>query len=639
MAYNVQYFLPFTDFMGAPWRIDLSLKDGAMQPNPVQMTGTGSPLSLDKRNNGESLFTAVVPTVCTINYVVTSDNDPQPEIFFDTESDTWMVSVYKDGVLYWRGFMDGKSSNYSWMPYPYTFTLTASDFDFMKGIPANVNLSGLLYYDFVTIGDFLNRTLLQSLPYEGVIKVSYSRTPQSISPLTITEGVYIHTDAIYNFLKGPANVYESIEIFARSLGARWFFEEGSYWLQFISDIGMSPQNVITISADNVTGTTDSVAGLFSWMGNTSFDTVVYRDGSQEVVLNRGLKSKLFSYDLKTINKVKNFDWRTDMQSPFDDWEGDTTGFFQRVGDGSAEDIYKLRIPDFTAPGARSIWSRIPVRVGQRVRVNLKSKPFLTLGGPSTNRFEVFTKSLVLLVEAGTIGTLQQRYLTAGGQWSTGSGSAGGSGENEYYHVGGNPATAEIGQLDILSDPIPALEGVSNYELLLLVYDSGINENPPPGSNYYTEFYPPFLGIYDSVYTKYEESIVNNGKLSLVDSDETMFYLDNGQDAYSNTLYYNNGSAFVPIPNNDWTGSKTIDEIAVRQYVDIQARTTNSVMGAFMSNQLTFQDGVFLRDKAGMRTGIVRDNYNVAESSHSLMCQQVLPEGSANATYTVTPIKT
>lgn len=627
--YNTQYILRFEDINSVSWRVELALKEGPVTETPRELSGTDAPLMLDKRNNDETLYAPIIPTVGTIQYYVTSADDPQPEIFFDLEVDTWMVRVYKSNALNWIGFLDGKSNNYSWMPYPFAISLTATDFDFMNGVTADINLNGVLHYTYITLGEFFDRTLFHSLPYDDKqLRIAYSKTPDVISSIFLTEGLFIHTDSIFSFVDGPQNVYAALEKLVRSLGARMFFEDGAYWIQLLQDIGTYTQDVLFLSAEDIEGQKQPVSGLASYIGNSVLDDLIYRDASQQITLNRGLKFQQFDYELKAINMLKNFDWRDNTQPPFANWQNEEMGpsFYSRVGTGDgAADPFRLIVPP-GFDGAGLLSDVIPARRGQVIQVSVRNRAFITLPGGSGAFPEDFKISVHV-----TITLSDDRYfLDAGGNWISGTDSPP-SDTSISFTVSPNGETAET---VILSKPIPNDIPLEAQHVAVFIFNSTIDPDPPAGTTYYSELYPISVGVFSTRYTHVMESVTNNKNYSLNDEDVEMFYLDSGEEAYSNTLFYSLLGDYIPLPLNNWTGEKTIDEIAVMQYIDSRASTNIAVIGSFMSSKFYFYNGIYLRDKPGYRMAVLRDNYNVKAAVHEMMCAQLSPEGTADANYSV-----
>lgn len=629
--YNVQYRIDFDDDMGSVWRVDLLLKDGPALLEPIQLTYDGTPLILDKQNNDENKFYPIIQTKCTIKYVCRIDetNDPDPELFIVINNDDWLVNIYKDSAIWFKGFIEsGGSTSYPWVPRPFAFSMTVVDFSFAKTIKIDLNESGLFKYDYITIGDFINRSLFLSLGYDNaVLNILYSKKPAVIGSDKITQ-LYVHTDAFYDFEEGPNYVYDALEKFVVSVGARMFHEQGAYWIQFIEDIGTEPQTILQVTPGNLIGEYISVLDTSTVMGNTPGDELVYLDRSQEMGFNKSLKTQQFIYDLKAINKLVNFDWRTDLFAPYDNWQSAPAdaGKFIRSGAGGYADPYRIQVLDDALLSGNLQSDPIPVQSGQLIEIHVKNKGFLTLGSPSDEDFTLSTNIIVVLIDIDAPEDLYD--MDASGEWVQAPFDPRITFDNK---VGKDPSITEI-----ISKPIPNLPGI-NLGIIIAIVGTTIDKAPPPGSSFYTELYPVFVGVFTTRYVQYVEKVDSNEKYSYIGEDQKMFFLDNQDAGYSNNFFYNDGSDYLPLPAKNWTNDKNIDEIAVKLTADEQAITTRTVTGTFRSNTINFTQSVLLRDKDFIPCMQIRDKYNVKKCTHDMMVIQLLEEGAASTVYTVTPV--
>lgn len=634
-SYGVLYRVEFDDVDNVKWRIDICQKDLSDLTTPYMLETAAEPLRIEKSNNDESIFTPILKTNYIITYMVTDDPAcPTPETFIYIENDTFLVNSYKDGQLEWKGFISPDNNTYPWVITPFTFQITATDFSFSESDPIDLNDPTLFLYGHITLGDFFKRTLFHSIGYDDpVLKILYSLKPDTIGAGKITDSLYLHTDAFYSFTDGPRFSFDCLTQWLRSTRARMFFSAGSYWLQYFEDIGSPDQQIITITPGDTSGVISTNVDTVVSLGNGVFDEIVYKDQTQEIQIAKALKQQVFNYQLKPINAIKNFDWRTQTQSPFTDWEGGNSHFYQRIGTGSADDMFSLHIEDYPSGVFDSIWSRIAVLPNQLVEVEFKINSFLTLSSPTPGvTYSIYLKAVVVLVKAGEIGP--RRWLGQDGKWNVIT--DGSVGEAEYYHIEAKP-TGEVGTLSVTSDPVPTIAGVDNLEILIVIVDTNITPGPPSGSTYFTELAPVFGRIYNDPYTSFREKIVNAPKYSYVaDDDDSLFFMDIGDISYSNTIFYDDDGTKKALPLEDWDGD-SIDQFAVKLAADMQARPAIGVMGDFLSTKINFHHGVTLSDKADMLMMQVRDKYSVKSGVHSLLLAELIPKGSATSQYSVTKL--
>jgi hypothetical protein len=613
--YNIVYRMPFDDMLGVAWRIDFLEKDGAITADPLILIGSDSPLKLDKQNRDENQFSPIIKTTATVTYIYRGGSDPAPETFIDIENDKFIIEVYKNNTLEWKGFLNGDNNTYPWLPVPFSFTLTATDFTFMDSTLIDLNETDLFLYDYITLGDFFNRTLFYATGYSDIsLKILYNKKPAVIGTSELT-ALYIHTDAFYDFINGRDFVTICLERLLTSIGARLFYAAGSYWMQFLQDIGTSPQTILTITPDDLIGTTSINLDTNIIMTNGIGSELTYLGRSQNVLITKALKQQSFNYDIKTINQLINFDWHAFNSGHPDDW-GPATGMtFERHGSGSVEDPYVLR--NFTTPDSffRAIQQQLSVNSGQRLSIQFK-----VVGN--------YAKNLAIGFTLGIASTAQYA-LTSGGTWgpyNTGSVS------NIVFPL--EISSSNTGTFEITTDPIPA-NAVNDLHISIGVINAA--DTVPGGETPYIDIYPVFLGIFNDEYISYTEKVVNPKKYSLIADDFPLFFLDIQQFNISNTIYYDDAGVKTPLPAKDWSG-KSIDEIATKLRADQQARPGFSVLGDFTSNALSFQQMVSLYDKDMKPELIIRDSYQVRQCKHSIMVSEIMEEDAANAIYTITPVR-
>lgn len=639
-TYGTIYRMQFRDKKDLLWRVDFRLKSAGDTDTPLMLQyGGGEPVMIDWSNSDEDPFATVIGSKASITYYRSSDTDPSPETFINIEEDEWLIDISKlpdnsTPVLFWRGFVKPDNNKYRWLSMPYDFTINAVDFTFSKGTTIDLNDTNLFLYDFITVGDFIKRSLFHSIGYDdSIAKILFTIKPDVIGSDLITQSLYIHTDAFYDFKDGAKFSYDTLEQLFSSVDTRIFYSAGSYWVQRVQDIGSTNQLIIIVTPDDTDGTTIENYDISQSLGNSPSDTVIYLNQTQVLTVNAAVKKQRVNYPLQGINQIKNFDWRSGTESPFLNWEGDNTGFYTRQGVGSLEDQYRIRVGDATGSTFRTIRSRVAVAVNQLVRLELKAKSYLTLPAVDAVTYGVYLKAVIVLVNAGGLSPL--KWLGTDGKWNNVTG--GNVGEDEYYHISSNPKNnTNTGTIEILSEPIPAVTGISSYQVLVVIVDSGITPDPPSGSTFYTELYPAFLRVYNDPYVKIQEDIVNSKKYSLIPSPKEKFFLDIQDAGLSNTIFYDDVGVKKALPFNDWDG-KTIDETVLRGELDQQNKPGYSFDGDVFSNELSFHHAITLTDFENKTMMLLRDKYSIMSCVHSIYATEIMPIGEEIGTYTVTPL--
>lgn len=637
MAYTLTYKLTFPDIHSvapATWEILFNKKDGPVV-DVINLTGSAEPLTIEWSNSDEDKFSPIIGSKATIGYMYQGlPGEPKPDEFIKCQEDSWLIIINRNGQLYWKGFIKPDNNNYPFLHVPFEFRMNATDyFQGMKSQYIDLNDPILFLYDYITLAEVINRTLFHAVVYDdAVLRVLTTICPDVVSDSSaLFDELYIHTDAFYDFQKGPLTVYECLTMLCQSVGMRMFYAAGSYWMQRISDLDQEQFTVYQLRP-NEPVTIETVVNVVRQLGTSApQNDMYYLDRTQGIVITPALKEQEFNFKLKAINQIKNFDWRTNTQSPFDNWEGDSTGFYQRVGIGSAEDPFRLRITKAAPSTFRSIWSRLQVESLQRCQFQVKGK--------SVNA--AYTKVIAVLVERGDVAPI--RWLDTSGKWQEVTG--GNVGEDEYWHLDYNKK-GDNGTITVTSEPIPVISSVSAMDVLLVIIDTEKRQGlvPDPGSNFYGELYPVFGRIFSNTYTDIEESITNNGTFSLKPALREFFFLDTQDSSLSNTLFYDDAGTKKALPAKNWRSMKDasiplrdLDEHLAYSYLDAMQEAIYNIESDVFANALEFHNVVKCSDMPGVQFMVVRDKYSVRNCKHSLMIPEVKKEGTATGVYEVTPV--
>lgn len=621
MAYGLTYRMQFTDRKGLPWRMDLLLKDGPQLSSPIIIPNiSAEPLRIEYGKD-EDLTAPIIESKAFITYIV-DGVAPAAETFINIDEDTWLVEIYQGVVpaLYWKGFIKPDNNRYPWLYPPYEFTINAVDFTFSKAVPMNLNDgAGLLLYDHISFSQVLARTLFQSIGYTDVIlKILYSLKPAVLLADPITTSLLFHTDAFYTLENGPDLSFDALTKLMLSLRARMFYAGGSYWIQRLAEIGGATQDITTITPDDLAGIEASYPGSRRILGATPLSDIYYLDRSQELSVNASIKQQEANYQLKAINQIKNFDWRTDTQSPFTDWEGDTTGFFQRIGTGGYQDLYKLHIIPPPPATTRQIWTRLSAVTGQVFELNLRADAL------NAKYLQVF----VYLVDAGGITGLQR--MDEGGNWTPAAGNSTDAIQLSVENKSSN------GTLQAVSSRIPEIAGHPNLEVLFLIGHVIPVDVVPPGQDVYVNLYPVFGRLFVNNYSDIQTKIASIKTYSYIPDREDLFFMDTTDATLSNTIYYNNGSTIVPIPNNDWDG-RPIEENTARFILDTYYIPSYTFEGTVFSNTLQFNNSIQLADFSDKIMIQIRDKYSVRACTHELLLTEFKFPDSGSGAFTELPI--
>lgn len=624
--YSLTYQLNFQDQLLSNWRIDFSLKDGPIASEPIQLIGSGTPLSMERKNRNENKFEPIITTITTIEYIYRGDSDPVPETFIDIDNDTWLISVYQDGSLNWKGFLTSDNNSFPWVPAPFAFSLSATDFAFMDSTVIDLNDVNKFLYDYVTIGDMLNRTLFHATGYDSpVLHILYSKKPTVIGAGLITNKLYIHTDAFYDFIDGPMFITDCLTAFLRDIGARIFYDNGAYWMQFIEDIALPVQSIITITPTDLVGTISDNFDTAVVISNLPGAELIYTNRSQNRLISRPLKQQIFNYTLKGINKLLNFDWRDFDGNKYTSWTRFISNLvLTRSGSGSIGDPYhNIMSGGGNTDTGDFIGQTVIVHPGERVELNVKA-------------YVYWSQGVYMDIGLQPFGGIGNTYtLDSSGRWVEAPSPV--APEDRKLLTGSK--TNRLGTLQIVSDVIPS-GGAVSYTLFFNIIGPVPADDPndplPPGEYVRNEILPVFLRLFDSSYIKYRETVANQRRYSYVADPAEGFFMDGAGSSLSNTIYYDVAGVKTALPRGNWSG-KSIDEISVVQHANEQNKPTNSVMGEFRGNTLKFYQSAILYDLGGVSCIQIRDSYDVRKCIHKLMVTEIIGDADHTYTYSTVPL--
>lgn len=641
--YGVIYRMEFRDYKELLWRVDFRLKNAGDSDSPLMLVyGGASPVVIEWVNSGEDKFASIITSKASITYYCKEDSDPAPEVFIDIEDDQWMVDIYKlsnniTPTLFWRGLVRPDSNKYPWVSRPFPFTINAVDFTFSKGQIIDLNRDGVFLYDYITLGDFFNRALFLSVGYDDpTLKILFTKTPAVIGGQLLTEGIYIHTDAFYDFTDGAKFCYNCLEQLLSSIGARILFSAGTYWIQRVQDIGTPVQEVIVLSPDDVSGTIEPNLDIFQSLGNSPSDTVIYLDKSQYLTVNPGLKQQTIKFMFQAINGLHNFDWSQWDGTNFAEWVKSTVDppNITRVGSGSLEDPFKCRFTYSAGDPTLSqmidngnIGGSTVSFIGDGyMQIQIKvSASFRTVSGENLSN----VKSIGVALISSNPGT-GAFYLSTDGTWIPVDEAP----PENNYPITINPKV-QTGSMDFTSVLSPYKPG-EPFGFSIMFKNIVPEDDLPPGSQVYVDIWPIKIAYSNTSYEGVTEKIVNEKRYSFVPDDKERFFLDSATTGLSNNFYYDNSGTMTILPSNNWDG-KDIDERLLRGELDQQHKPGYSFDGDVMSNELSFHHAITLTDFGNKPMMMIRDKYDVVKCRHSIFATEIMPEDSGIGTYTVTPI--
>lgn len=632
MAYTLTYRLTFTDIhpvTPADWEILFNKKDGPVV-DVFNLTGSAEPLTIEWSNSEEDKFSPIIGSKATVGYMYQAlPGEPKPDEFIKCEEDTWLIIINKNGQLYWKGFIKPDNNNYPFLHAPFEFRMNATDyFQVMKSKTVNLDNSGLLLYDYITLGDAIQRTLFQAVEYDdSVLRVLCSIAPDAISdPGALFSELFIHTDALYDFSKGELSVYDCLRMLCEAFGARMFYAAGSYWIQRVADLDQEQYTVIRLAPADVAGSQETVVNVVRQLGTSApQNDMYYLDRTQGIIITPALKEQEFNFKLKAINRLLNFQWAQFDGSEFNNWLSTSGLNFTRSGAGTQDSPYKLRLFTSGSSTTELIYQTLIVQPGQIIEINLEC-----IGN--------YAKEVHAICNV-TDGTPGQQptdyYLKSDGSWTHDFGAF------SDINVSIDKKSRK-GSIKLVSVPIP-LDAVPNGTLQFGLSRAYAADSVPPGETVYADFGPAFLRVYNTPYTDIEGSIANDGAYSLKPEAKEFFFLDTADENLSNTLFYDDAGTKRALPAKNWRSAKDpsiplrdLDEYLAYGYLDAMQEAIYNIESDVFSNTLEFHNVSKCADMPGQFM-LIRDKYSVRNCKHSLMIAEVKQEGTGSGVYEVTPV--
>ncbi len=624
MAYGLKYYFEFEDehpVSPVEWRVELLRNGytGSATEIPFQDI---RPLVIEQSGEEEEKFTPMIGSKASVTYCYDGESDaPIPEEFINITEDDYQMVVYRGGSLYWKGFVKPDNAQYPWVPAPFTFKINATDyFNGFRGIEMDLNKDGIFYYGFFTLGEFIQRTIFHAVGYDVAVNVLYNISPDVISG-NIMEDLYLHTDAFYTIDKGADTVYDALKKVMLNLGARLFYSAGEYWIQRIADIGSSSYNVIRITPGDLEGTLHTITDVSR---NLPGDVFFY-EMSQILRIDPGIKRQDFKYEIKGLNRVKNFKW-DDVAAPpsspdqVAEFNGPNPGSGMEIvqtGTGTTDDPHGLYI---FGTGDVSIGAQISqplghIATGQYVELDLKAYVYYTTG----QRF-----SLVLIPPLG--GAIY--YLTGDGDWT----------EYPSEILLTADKKSRLGTLSISSKKVPKNDGGYNIGFGIIgIQNADDPDDPvPPLSIPHNILLPVFVRIYNNLVYEVNGKVINNKRYSQTPDEIPMFFLDIADPNISNCIFYNASGTMKPLPVNNW-GGKSIDERMGLSRLDQYNEQSYVFEGDILTNSLQFHQHLVMGDAplAGKKMLAINDSYDVKAALHSVLYAEIKDNGTGDGTYSTT----
>lgn len=628
MAYGLEYYFEFNDTVlptSATWRVEIARKDytgdSLLLPYMAE-----NPLTISRTAEEENKLSVFVGSKATIRYTYDGTTDtPHPRIFKDIQEDTMLVSILKNGVLNFKGYVKPDAAQYPWVFPPFDFEINATDYiNGFKNRNIDLNDSGVFFYNFFNLGAFFHRTVFTAANYDGMLLNMLFRLKVTTEPYTIGtlfENIYLHTDIFYELDEGPDTIYAALTKVLKALRCRLFFSAGTYWVQRLPDTWLPYDEVQRLTNINTLGSWIDVTDTHVTIPGENYKII---DDSGLIRVAPAIYSQKSTYKLKAINQLLNFKFdeliTTGPNTGWPvNWDTLVGGTVVRQGIGSTEDPYNMEVSGATG-GVDEYLSQtiLSVKAGTYIKIDAKAGIYYSTGQR-------------IRVQYGT------SYMDGSGNWSDDP-------ETEII-ISGDKKT-RLGNVSVISKRLPEQGVGGDFLVIAFKYVLPANdvEDPVPvGQVVRNYIYPVFLRIFDNLVTAVETNTTNDKTYSNIPPDEDLSFLDMADAKLSNCLFYRPTGVVVPIPLNDWVDIdtseiKNIEEWASRAILDEFNVSSNTVEVDVISNSLEFHQTILLPDlDDGVRLVQISDSYDVRDGRHSIFAEQVYEKGTGTGTYTTKSI--
>jgi hypothetical protein len=248
----------------------------------VTLKGTGNPIKLNYNLVDDDMLSPFRSSYLDISFYKESFSDDYSELFA-AENDAFKVTLKKNNVLFWQGWIGSQLFSEPFASPPYPISLRAYDglhllknkpyFDDPEVFQATSNLFNDRY-GYHNIVDVVEKCIYNTSVLNDVFYcINVSNSENSDVPTLFPVRSRIHHQT---FLKGESNsmnMEEVLQMVLRSLGATIYQRDGDWCVIKISDFTLSPIPVLIKRSNWITGSTTETNYITNTQTYTSSDDV------------------------------------------------------------------------------------------------------------------------------------------------------------------------------------------------------------------------------------------------------------------------------------------------------------------------------------------------------------------------------
>lgn len=294
--YNERWRMEFDDIHNlhkASWRASIFMWSDEV--GYTDIIAGASPIVISWGGPDNDKFNPIIGSECTLNVVQTSESDITPSDFSGDFEHAPMLEVYKNGSLFWKGYLTADDIQGPIQYFPYGFSINFSDqIGLLKSEYGRV-LPELYTNYYIGLSTYLTEKGLKLTGIEA--DVLFSRGLYSLTESTgykddwffksVTPQLFIDSNTI------PTYTYNIIETILKEFGARVVYSNNKFWVQRIEDLESETVEFFGFTTDghlvdNPTlnmnkrikgGDLSSADGLIS--GNNA--TIIFKSGYRRVI--------------------------------------------------------------------------------------------------------------------------------------------------------------------------------------------------------------------------------------------------------------------------------------------------------------------------------------------------------------------
>ena len=280
----------------------------------VTLKGTGSPIQLNYNLVDDDILSPFRASYLDISFYKESLSDDFSELFA-AENDAFKVTLKKNNVLFWQGWIGSQLFSEPFASPPYPISLRAYDgLHLLKNIPyfddpevfqatSNLFNDRFGYHNIVDVVEkcIYNTGVLNDVFY--CINISNSLDPTT-TPTLFPVRARVHHQTFLHGESNSMNMEEVLQVVLASLGATIYQRDGDWCVIKISDFTLSPIPILIKRSNWITGSTTETNYITTTQTYTSSEDV-----SKNINLFQVDSSSTFTmqYPLKEVIIEQDFD--------------------------------------------------------------------------------------------------------------------------------------------------------------------------------------------------------------------------------------------------------------------------------------------------------------------------------------------